>query len=436
MKFFTSVLFVFYIIGSIKAESIEKRETLPSSLDLFRLNKNLIEVVMLDNYSPPVASRAYAYPNLGFYYALQMCKPSELKKIKLRDFDYYLGKEEIKQIDISLFTQFIFTGVSKYVVLTEKEFTVLEQTILKDAQQRKVSKKKIETSISKAQLFVRSFNAWVKNDNYIRTRAQTRFTSIKEPGYWQETAPDYTPALEPNWNKMRPILLESVSSFEMNNFPSYSSDTSSAFYKMVYEVYEKSKKLSPEEEQVAWFWDDNPNVTEHHGHLITMKHKISPPGHWLNIVAQVCEGRNIFETTRAFTLTSVTMYDALIVCWNNKFVSNLVRPVTYINEHIDPNWNSLIQTPPFPEYTSGHSVVSACAAEVLTLLFGEDYNLIDKSNVRFGFSERMYNSFHDAAWEVSLSRFYGGIHYYNSIKDGNTQGKEIGKYMWNLYMNF
>jgi membrane-associated phospholipid phosphatase len=120
------------------------------------------------------------------------------------------------------------------------------------------------------------------------------------------------------------------------------------------------------------------------------------------------------------------MFDAIISCWYEKYTTDLVRPITYIQTHIDPEWTPLIQTPPFPEYTSGHSAISAAAATVLSGIYGENYAFSDSTEVLFGQSVRRFNSFQDAAWEVSLSRFYAGIHYMESVSEGNKQGKFIG----------
>ena len=138
-------------------------------------------------------------------------------------------------------------------------------------------------------------------------------------------------------------------------------------------VYLQSKELDEEKAAIALFWDDNPNTTEHHGHLVSVIHKISPPGHWLNIISQISRKDNssMFKATKAYTYTSIAMYDAIISCWYEKYKTNLVRHITYIQEHIDNNWTPLIQTPPFPEYTSGHSAISAAAASLSLIHISE-----------------------------------------------------------------
>jgi hypothetical protein len=121
------------------------------------------------------------------------------------------------------------------------------------------------------------------------------------------------------------------------------------------------------------------------------------------------------------------LVDAFISCWDEKFRSDLIRPITVINDFVDKNWQPYIQTPPFPEFTSGHSVISNAAATVLTALFGDNYKFTDKTEIPFGNDVRSFNSFYEAAYESSMSRVYGGIHYPETARISITQGKEVGK---------
>lgn len=223
------------------------------------------------------------------------------------------------------------------------------------------------------------------------------------------------------------MVIPDAAVFETVPPPPYDPNKGSAFYNMVEEVY--NEDLTDEKKEIAWFWDDNPNVSEHRGHLMVVVHKISPPGHWLNIIHQVSkrEDSSLFKTTKAYTFASVAMFDAFISSFYEKYHTNLVRPITYIQENMDPNWMPLIQTPPFPEYTSAHSVTSGAAATVLTGIYGDNYAFTDSTEVLFEQPVRSFPSFNAAAWEVSLSRFYGGIHYMQSIREGNRQGNFIGQ---------
>jgi hypothetical protein len=107
----------------------------------------------------------------------------------------------------------------------------------------------------------------------------------------------------------------------------------------------------------------------------------------------------------------------------------VVRPETVINQNIDENWKPLLQTPPFPEYTSGHSVASTCTATVLTAVFGENFAYTDDTELPYGLPARKFKSFKLAASEASMSRFYGGIHYKAAIENGIGQGRNVGEYI-------
>jgi len=128
-------------------------------------------------------------------------------------------------------------------------------------------------------------------------------------------------------------------------------------------------------------------------------------------------------------MTSIALFDAFISCWDEKYRSNLIRPETIINEHIDPAWVPLLQTPPFPEYTSGHSVISSASAVALTDLFGDQFAFVDSTEVEYGLPARSFGSFYEAADEAAISRLYGGIHYRPAIDNGVKQGKRFGAYL-------
>jgi hypothetical protein len=127
-----------------------------------------------------------------------------------------------------------------------------------------------------------------------------------------------------------------------------------------------------------------------------------------------------FNTTVAsYAGTSIALFDGFIACWKCKYKCNSVRPETVINKYIDQNWRPYIQTPPFPSYVSGHSVISAATAEVMTNFFGDNFAYTDSSELEFGIANRSFKSFRDAALEASWSRLYGGIHYRSDLEQGN-----------------
>ena len=149
------------------------------------------------------------------------------------------------------------------------------------------------------------------------------------------------------------------------------------------------------------------------------------------IAKQACEEKkeSVSRSSLAYTLTAIALFDGFISCWTEKFKTNLIRPITVINNYVDKNWQPYIQTPPFPEFTSGHAVISNSAATILTALFGDNYAFTDVTEIPFGNDSRHFKSFYEASAEVSQSRVYGGIHYPETARISIIQGKQIGNHV-------
>jgi hypothetical protein len=429
-----TLLSIFTIILISCQEQSGVSSTAFNTKDLNYANRKLLEVAMEDGFSPPIASRVYVYPHIANHAGLHLFYPDSLTDLSkaIRNFPQLTGLEK-KDAHPELTALLSFCKTAQKLVFSEHHMVTLAGYFTEKAKNGGLSSKRIAASGKLADSISKRLIAWMNRDQYIETRTMDRFTSSRYPGDWRETPPDYVAGMESHWMKIRPLLIDSAGIYPCSKPPSYNKDKSSEFYKMVSEVYEHSKKLDSTQREIAWFWDDNPNVSEHRGHLVTMTHKISPPGHWLNIISQVSEKENssLFKTTKAYTYASIAMFDGIISCWYEKYKCNLVRPVSYIQEYLDVNWTPLIQTPPFPEWTSGHSVLSAAAATVLTDIYGDNYAFSDSTELLFGQPVRSFKSFNEAAWEVSLSRFYAGIHYMNSVTEGNKQGKYIGDIVLN-----
>jgi hypothetical protein len=196
-------------------------------------------------------------------------------------------------------------------------------------------------------------------------------------------------------------------------------------------VYDFGKNLSQEQSDIAMFWDCNPFALQQLGHLEFGIKKISPGGHWIGITGIACKTQKLTlsKTVYVHALVSIGIADAFISCWNDKYKYNRIRPVTAIKKLIDHNWSPLLQTPPFPEYTSGHSVISTTASTILTHLFGDHFSFTDDTEKEFGLPQRKFNSFIQASKEAAISRLYGGIHFRDAIENGIKEGAQIGKFI-------
>jgi membrane-associated phospholipid phosphatase len=151
----------------------------------------------------------------------------------------------------------------------------------------------------------------------------------------------------------------------------------------------------------------------------------------MGITKIACQKANapMMQSAQAYALTALALADGFISCWDEKYRSNVIRPETVINRYIDDSWEPLLQTPPFPEYPSGHSVISTAASVVLTDLFGEGFSFVDSTEVRYGLPVRSFDSFQQAAEEAAISRLYGGIHYMPAITQGVEEGRSVGEWV-------
>jgi PAP2 superfamily len=237
------------------------------------------------------------------------------------------------------------------------------------------------------------------------------------PGLWVPTPPGFLRALQPYWGHNRCLAITAGGDCPPGDHPPYSEDAASAFHAEGVEVYETVANLSAEQQTIARFWSDDPGTTA------------TPPGHSISIATQVLrrEGSSLAAAAEAYARVGIAVSDAFVACWHQKYVYNLLRPVTYIRSLVDPGWLSLLVTPPFPEYPSGHSVQSGAAFQVLTDLFGEGYAFTDHTHDDRGFAPRSFGSFLEAANEAAISRLYGGIHFRAAIANGVEQGRCIGR---------
>jgi hypothetical protein len=392
--------------------------------------KNLNDIVLENNFPPMVAARNYAYANIAAYECISAGDPSyktlagQIKHMPV------MPKPAIGDIDYSMAALLAFVKVGNAVTFPEGSMMNYYDQLNHMADSAGMPAKVLKNTKDFSDTIAGAILAWSKGDNYSATRGASRYSVSDSPGRWVPTPPMYATGLEPHWMEIRPMVMDSASQFKPVRPPVFNmKDKNSVFYKSLMEVKNIGDSLSDEEKHIADFWDDNPfkmNVT---GHVMFATKKFSPAGHWMNITGIGAKKANAdFNTTvAAYAKTAIALFDAFISCWDEKYRSNYIRPETVINTSIDQEWRPYIQTPPFPSYTSGHSTISAAAAEVMTEYFGDKLSFTDTSLLEFGIANREIKSFRDAAQEASISRLYGGIHYRFDLDAGNQSGKKLGE---------
>ncbi|MFN8352823.1 MAG: vanadium-dependent haloperoxidase [Spirosomataceae bacterium] len=426
-----SMLLVGGLLGCAPKSSDEYKAQATDPKYLHSAEEKLTEVIVHDIFSPPVASRIYAYCNVAAYEALVNGYPKYQSLAgQLNKFEAPPKPEQGKEYCFELASLRAFMGVARTLTFSVQMYDEFEKGLYKSYEEMGMSSEVYERSMKYGEAVAAAVMAYAKKDNYPQTRG-FRHTVTNAPGTWVPTPPAYMDAVEPLWTKIRPMTLDSSSQFKPAPPTKFSEAKGSAFYKDAMVVYETGVKLTEQQKEIANFWDCNPFKMNVQGHAMFATKKISPGGHWMSIAGLVSRQSkaDMMRTSQVYTLLSMTLFDAFISCWDEKYRSILVRPETYINNYIDDKWQPLLQTPPFPEYTSGHSVASNSSAVVLTSLFGDNFAYADSTEVRFGIPVRSYKSFKEAAAEASISRMYGGIHYMPAINEGATQGKRVGEWV-------
>ena len=437
MNTFSKFFGLFVIVGTVWSC---QKETEPLVVNPEHFHESIdrtTTVIIHDIFSPPVASRIYAYPSIAAYeilagnsneFAPLARQLNGLSKIPNAPTENY--NPEVAALVAHM-------DMSRRLIFSEDMLTTYRDSLYRAWSSQ--NNTEFEVSKTYGLKVANHIAAWMDKDNYKQTRTMPKFAvTTGDVSRWQPTPPAYMEGIEPHWNKIRPFVIDSASQFKPVPPPPFSMEKDSDFFKELKEVYDISQKITEEgdtseEIEIAQFWDCNPYVSVTRGHLMFATKKITPGGHWMGITKIASQKANFdaTQTMYAYAKASIAMADAFISCWDEKYRSNLVRPETLINDHIDDSWQPILQTPPFPEYVSGHSVVSGAASEALTSIFGDNFSFNDTTEVPYGLPIRNFKSFRLAAQEAAISRMYGGIHYRAAVDNGLEQGIALGSFVVN-----
>ena len=388
-------------------------------------------IMVNDVASPVAASRYYAYITIAAYEIYHTANQKEYSSYQnvLKEFPTIIIADSLsKKADKNLASILMVYRCSEILLpsgyLIKKEIDSIKNIFAREGEQLIFNK-----TLELVNQYLNYFIPYVRKDGFTKLNNLPRYTPKKGPGFWQPTAPAFMQGLEPHWNKLRTFVIDSAQSFKVIPPVLYDTSKQSSFYQQMEEVYDVVNKKNKEQIAIASFWDCNPFHVTQIGHVEFGTKKISPGGHWIGITGIVALQNNLSlaKTLEIHSLVGIALADAFIACWDEKYLSQRIRPETAIQKLINPRWAPLLQTPPFPEYVSGHSVVSCAAALILTQYFGENQSFIDNTETPFGLPIRKFQSFQQAAREASLSRLYGGIHFRDAIEQGIWLGEQVGK---------
>ena len=429
MRFIAALLLAVSVAWPAQASSISQEQVL---FNWYHLILRLVRHTA--TYSPPLASRNFAYLGVASYEAIAS-GDGHLNSLasQLHDLKSLPTREKGKAYDEALVLNATLaqsmqnflgnTGPSGQNAL-RAETTKMQNDVAQGVAPDVAKRSEAYGKAIATQIF-----AWSKNDggaSITNMGFPLKYELKTGPAHWVPTNQQglqQVPLL-PNWDKNRPFAMPSNAACDLPAPPEYSEDKASEFYKQAQEVHDIKNALTPEQRAIARFWSDDPMLSP------------TPPGHWVSIVIQISDRNHLpaVKTAEALARVGIAVADAFIGCWHTKFEYDMVRPVTYIKKVIDPKWETLLTTPPFPEYPSGHSSQSGAAAVVLTSMFGNHFAFDDATHIHDNIPARHFESFNAAADEAAISRLYGGIHFRAAIERGLTQGQCIGKYAAELKM--
>jgi hypothetical protein len=392
---------------------------------------HLTEVMYHDVVNPPAAARFYAYSVLTGYEILSQLDPSIVSFQKSFK-DYAVTKIQVPSLvnkELAVMYGILETGktiIPSGYLLEEKQ-----NDLINVFRNKNLESAVIDSSVAFAKRVSKLMVQYARTDGYFKLSTRPRYKPIGTKDSWKPTPPEYMTAVEPHWRTIRTFFLDSAQQFKPAPPITFDENISSDFIKLTQEVYTTGKQLTEEQKLIANFWDCNPFAVQFQGHMSIGLKKISPGGHWMSITGIVSKeaGLSFQSILLLHTLVALTLHDAFISCWDEKYRSNRIRPETAINRYIDPKWKPLLQTPPFPEYSSGHSVISTAAAEVLTYFLGDGFSFNDSTETYIGLPARKFSSFRSAAAEARISRLYGGIHFRDAIENGGEEGRKIGEFI-------
>ena len=422
-------LFLMLALGSAQASTVSQEQVLSTWYSLI-----LKLVRHTATYSPPLASRNFAYLGVASYEAIASGDEHlvslagqlhDLKSLPKRENGKAYNEALVLNATLAQSMQNFFgnTGPSGQNALHATSVEMSKQAL------HDVPADVAKRSEAFGQSIALHIFKWSKSDGgatIINMGFPLKYELKKGPEHWQPTnqqALQHTPLL-PNWGNNRPFAMPANATCDLPPPPAYSEDKDSEFYKQAAEVYAVKNGTGTEQKAISRFWSDDPMLSP------------TPPGHWVSIVMQITARDHLSsaKTAEALARVGIAVADAFIGCWQTKFEYDLVRPVTYIKKLIDPKWDTLLITPPFPEYPSGHSSQSGAAAAVLTSVFGDHFAFDDSTHVNDNIPARHFESFQAAADEAAISRLYGGIHFRAAIERGLQQGQCVGKFAAALKM--
>lgn len=380
-------------------------------------------VVQTPGHTPPIAARSFGYAGVTLYESLVGEMPNHKSLVgQLNGLASMPQRVYGNSYNAALTANAALARITKLLFPNAAAANMSRINALELANEKLYGAEASDVIVNRSRDYGRSVAdavfTWSSSDggnNAYMRNFPSDFISPVGIDKWVPTAPLYQPAMLPFWGNNRTMVpANSTGPVDPPTPPAFSLMSGSAFHDAALEVYNTVLHLSPEQKTTGFYWADGSNT-------------FTPPGHNMAIALQIIRNRNfnLYQAAVLLAKEGIALNDGGIVCWRAKYVYNLIRPITYIQTYIDHAWTTLLPTPPFPTYTSGHSTFSGASAAILSADIGDQVPFIDSTKMSYGFAPRSFASFNAAAHEAAISRLYGGIHYSFDNNNGFICGQLV-----------
>lgn len=423
-RFLTILIFVFSPL-LVLSQNLDKQACLDIHHrwmeEAYTLTKNCV------GFSAPVSGRAYGYFSIGMYESAVEVIP-ELNTIsgQLEGYNRQTWSDGTDKLNWQLVSNSVDYEMLSYLYRGMPPANKERIDQINDSIQKRYrscfSKKR---SIEYGKQIALEIIEWSKKDGGDKGFEDNYPESFVPPtgiSKWTKTTPGYLPSLLPYWGDNKPFLKSSAAETVDCKLFDFSIDSNSFMYKEALLVLENSKFTDPKYEAIAEYWDDGAGYSG------------TPSGHFFTMAMQLTKKENkpLDVALELYVKLGVAVNEAFIEAFKLKYKYNFIRPITYIQRYIDPQFNTRIASPPFPEFPSGHSFQSGAATEVMKSVFGDNIEIIDSTHVSrtdIDGSPRTYSSLTEMSEEISISRLYGGIHFKETLDISLSFGRKIGRFV-------
>ncbi|MCG9912105.1 MAG: vanadium-dependent haloperoxidase [Flavobacteriales bacterium] len=382
--------------------------------------------------SAPVAARALSYFYIAQYEALS---PGMKNHVSLHGkINGYVRTWHDREEDLPLFHWPTVINTASHEMVLELFPTIQPSTLIRvntlyDSLKTVFSQNESDDRLIFSEEYAKTISAnviaYASTDGGANGHFTNFPTSYNPPNCascWVFTPPFFQRALQPYWGNNRLFVPSALSILNEFQPTPYSEEPASAFYQDAQLIFTMLQNPQPHYEIIAEFWDDGSGFAG------------TPPGHYLGLAGQLIRNSQISTEDAVVFLTrlAIIMNDAMILTWKGKYDHNLLRPVTYIHRVISQQFNPIIETPPFPEYPSGHAVMAGATQKIYESVFSNSFSFYDSTHVHrtdIDGSPRYFSNFQAMSEEIADSRWYAGIHYKNTQDQSLLMGRQIAQHV-------